>query len=637
MPDNASGPFFMRYQDVIIHVDQQGESQFTAYRARLLNSAALPMGNLAIAWNPANGPTTVHAIRVYRDGQVIDVLEKAKFEILRREDQLEAAMLDGMLTAVLHVQDLRVGDEIEVALTTSVADPTLGRNVSGLLFLGPTPPPGRFRLELGWDKDRKPNFAMAPDIRNAASESNDRITLRFDNPPVRQPVKDAPPRFQWQRALEYTTFADWPALSRQFAPLFTRAATLAGGSPLHKEAARIAAANADPLARAAAALKLVQQDVRYIYVGLNGGNFTPASADETWQRRYGDCKAKTALLLALLGELGIEAEPVLANTQGADDGLDQRLPGVKLFDHVFVRAHIGGKVYWLDGTLPPVVAPGTDPVLPLRWVLPLTASGSPLARIEWKPATVPNEIHLYEIDARAGFDQPARIVSTTIVRGVPGLQMQAQFSAISPGQLLDGMRQQLIGNTFQTVDDVTWRYDQKAGASVLKVVGTGIVDWEKSYGGGRQLALPGGGFSPPERRVRPADQDQTVPWFSKGEFTCHVTTVRVPLTTKPGEWTSKASYDTHIFGRNYYRAFDMRDGAIRMVRGLRIEKQEISAALAKVDNGRIADFDNSMGYIFYDPADPRGGIGSGRRIPTTEEIDWTGPDVPCLAPPEKKP
>lgn len=55
------------------------------------------------------------------------------------------------------------------------------------------------------------------------------------------------------------------------------------------------------------ALDLVQQQVRYVYVGLGGGTYLPASADETWNRRYGDCKGKTALLLALLGELGIAA------------------------------------------------------------------------------------------------------------------------------------------------------------------------------------------------------------------------------------------------------------------------------------------------------------------------------------------
>lgn len=637
VPDNAGGPFFMRYQDVIIHVDGKGEAQFTAYRARILNSAALPMGNLAMAWNPANGPTTVHTIRVYREGQVVDVLQNAKFEILRREDQLETATLDGMLTAVLHVPDLRVGDELEVALTTAVSDPTLGRHVSGLLYLGATPPPGRYRLELSWDKDRKPLFAISPDMRAASAESADRITLRFDNPPVRQPLKDAPPRYQWQRAVEYTTFADWPALSRQFAPLFARAATLSPQSPLRQEAARIAAAHGDPLARAAAALKLVQQDVRYIYVGLNGGNLTPATADDTWQRRYGDCKAKTALLLALLGELGIAAEPVLASTQGIDDGYDEPLPGVKLFDHVFVRAHIGGRDFWLDGTLPPVAGPALEPALPLRNVLPLTTAGSPITAVPWQPATRPDEITLFDIDARAGFDKPARITSTAIVRGLQGLQLQQQFSAVPPTQLIDAMRQRLTGDTWQTVDDVQWHYDEKAGASVLKVVGSGTVDWESTGGGGHRLALAGGGFSPPEKRVRSADQDQEAPWEGKPGYDCHVTTLRVPTTTKPGEWTSKAGFDTRMFGRNYYRAFEFRDGAICMIRGYRVEQREIPALLARTDNARIPDFDNSMAYVFHEPSDVTGRIFTGKKIPATDEIDWTSPDVPCIAAPGKAP
>jgi Zn-dependent alcohol dehydrogenase len=58
-------------------------------------------------------------------------------------------------------------------------------------FAAPTPPPGRYRIELNWDKDRKPAYALTPDLAPAASVSADRVVLRVDNPPVRQPLKDA--------------------------------------------------------------------------------------------------------------------------------------------------------------------------------------------------------------------------------------------------------------------------------------------------------------------------------------------------------------------------------------------------------------------------------------------------------------
>ncbi len=374
----------------------------------------------------------------------------------------------------------------------------------------------------------------------------------------------------------------------------------------------------------------MQQDIRYIYVGLNGGNLIPATAAETWQRRYGDCKAKTVLLLALLGELGIDAQAVLVNNSGGDDGLDQRLPSPRMFDHVLVRARIAGKSYWLDGTLPAVVPPGTLPVTPYRWVLPLTDQGNALEHLDWAPAERPDKISLFEIDARAGFDQPARITSTVITRGIEGLQQEVQFSALTRAQMLSGFRQQAIGDTWQTIEDVTWRYDQQAQASVLTISGTGMVDWDNDDGGVKSLALPGGGFPPPEKRIRSAEQDQALPYFSKPEYDCRVTTVRLPSMTRLGQWSHKDDIDTRMFGRTYYRAFAIGDGALRMVRGARIEQQEVDAASARRDNARIASFDNSMAWITYDPKGHNAVDRAAKPVPATYDMDWTADAVPCL-------
>ena len=158
VPENASGLVFVRRQDALIHLDDQGEAQYVGYRVKILHSNALQLGNISITWNPATGAPTVHAIKIYRDGESIDVLGKASFEILRREDQLEAAKLDGFLTAVLRVPDLRVGDELEVGLTTPVNDPTLGKDSAGLLMLLPNPAPGRYRFGLSWAEGRQPHI-----------------------------------------------------------------------------------------------------------------------------------------------------------------------------------------------------------------------------------------------------------------------------------------------------------------------------------------------------------------------------------------------------------------------------------------------------------------------------------------------
>lgn len=636
VPAEASGLVFVRNQDIQVHLDEQGQLHYTGYRIKILHANALQAGNLSIAWDPASGAAVVHSIKVHRGSEVIDALNDTTFEILRREDQLEAAMLDGTLTAVARIADLRVGDELEFAHTVRFKDPTVGNKDAGLLYLPPVTPPGRYRMGLSWDEGQQPTIKMTDDLTPVAQKDERAVEIRFDNPVNLTPANDAPPRFYWQRIVEFSDYPQWSEISRRFAPLYDKASNLSASSSIKKEASRIAAAHVAALDRATAALKLVQQDVRYIYVGLDGGNLTPATADETWQRRYGDCKGKTVLLLALLAELGIEAEPVLANNAGNDDGLNERLPNPQMFDHVLVRARIDGKVYYLDGTLPPVAQPSPAPTLPYRWILPLTAEGSDIERLEWRPPNVPDEVTLFEIDARAGFDQPARISRTTIVRGIDGLRQQVQFSSVTPAELLSGMRQQAIGDTWQTIEEAKWKYDQKAQASVLTISGTGKVDWDDDGEGARSIALPGGGFSPPNKRLRAADQDQNLPYFNKSEYSCFVTTVRIPSNTKIDHWASKSGFSTNLFGRNYYRAFSFKDGSVRMVRGSRVEQQEIDAVIAKRDNERIASFDNSMGYIFYDPTSQNYETESDTKVPATFEIDWTGETVPCLASSMKK-
>src|SRR3546814_1836685 len=114
----------------------------------------------------------------------------------------------------------------------------------------------------------------------------------------------------------------------------------------------------------------------------------------------------------------MEDEAVLANNSGGDDGLDERLPTPGMFDHVLVRSRIDGKTYWLHGTLPPVAGPGATPAIAYRWILPLPDAGGALEKIEWRMASKPNEIPLYELDARAGFDEQPKVESVMIDRGL---------------------------------------------------------------------------------------------------------------------------------------------------------------------------------------------------------------------------
>ncbi len=133
----------------------------------------------------------------------------------------------------------------------------------------------------------------------------------------------------------------------------------------------------------------MQQEVRYIYVGVEGGNFTPATADETRERRYGDCKGKTVLLLALLRNWAYPPKRCWPMASASMTGSTSECQSPAMFNHILVRATIDGEQYWLDGTLPPVVPPNRDSVIPYRWVLPLSTAGQSIEKIARKPLRCP--------------------------------------------------------------------------------------------------------------------------------------------------------------------------------------------------------------------------------------------------------
>ena len=229
VPAEAGGLVFIRNSDVLVRLEKDGQLQYIGYRMKILHPNALEAGNIAIAWNPAAGLPVVHSIKVYRNGVVTDVLKKTEFEVLRREDKLEAAMLDGTLTAVARVADLRVGDELEFSFTMPLNDPTLGQDNAGLLSLAPTTAPGRYRLGLSWAEGQKPAIKTTSDLKEIAKQTDQAIEVRFDNPANLKPASDAPPRYYWQRVVEYSDYPVWAAISRRFAPLYSKAATLSIG------------------------------------------------------------------------------------------------------------------------------------------------------------------------------------------------------------------------------------------------------------------------------------------------------------------------------------------------------------------------------------------------------------------------
>ncbi len=626
----------------IVYVDQQvrlvpgGSESYEAYRFKVLAPEALAVGNVTVAWSPGSDVLTVHRLQIIRDGKPIDVLATQKFAILQRESNLEQSMLDGQLTAALQASGLQVGDELDFAFTRISRDAAWGERPQGGMQFPIMGMRGAWRWRLVEPDGQRVVVKTigdlpAPVVTQAGALTDRRYTL--SDPASAVLPEQAPPRFAVTRVVQFSGYDDWRTVSRTFAPLYTRATTLSAGSPVKQEAARIAAETSDPARRIEAALRVAEDRIRYVYVGLDGGNYRPATADETWQRRFGDCKAKTALLIALLRELGIAAEPVLVSSNGGD-GIDERLPTPGAFDHIIVRATAGGASYWLDATrlgdrhladLPPPAS---------RWGLALRDDGAPLEALPATPPRLPDRIEAIDIDASAGFDKPGAYRAQHVLRGDEIFTIRAQLAGLADADAQRAVaaywRQQLPDVEPATT---TWKFDDDNRLLVLAMTGTGKVEWEGDAKQGRTHYVYYGGYPPPNELKRPKDQPQDAPWATDyPSFTCYSATVKVPAADKGFRWSfSSKPVDRTLGGVTYWRIATFEHDVVHVTRTRRTDVREISATQARQLNDAIAGFDNNKAYVFesrdkptVDVAAPGSDFGN--------FAAFAGPNPPCQRP-----
>ena len=460
-----------------------------AFYVRRVIKIAKPEGlasvkSMSTIWSPDTEGMTFHNLSILRNGQVIDLLADRKAVlVLRRETNLEQASLDGRITASRQVDGLQVGDILDFAYTLTRADPVMKGHSFAADQIALPGLIGRYRAVISWPKGApviwKTTAGFGDPTRSVVAGreqlSLDKTDILAPKPPI-----GAPLRFRRVGMIEASSFKDWSEVSKLMAPLFAKASAIAPTSPVKAEADLIAARTPDPKARAFAALQLVEDKTRYFFLGMGEGGYVPAQADDTWARRFGDCKAKTALLLALLKSMDLDAEPVLVNLQ-AGDGINELPPSLQVFNHVLVRVRIAGESYWLDGTRTGDTNPQSMHAPPYRWALPVRAAGAALEQITEPQITVPTTSTVVRLDASKGLEALATARISITYSGIVATQIRATVARAPRADLERAFRQSYSNAaTGIEIDQVTWSDDPAHDLFTVEMSGTDDMDWRKN-------------------------------------------------------------------------------------------------------------------------------------------------------------
>lgn len=271
----------------------------------------------------------------------------------------------------LAFRNLKPGDSVVVEYEVRDLGPTpFGLVFGELLPLGDVVPvretevairlPAATPLHYAVYDPNRPDAAQPPPVERTlaadASAGESAMALRewrwkFGALAAAANEPSAPSAVERIAVLHASSFADWPAAAAWFQALLRDALPQPGADPVVSELARrLAAGKTSDEAKVRAVYEFARAQVRY--VGLEFGIHTikPHSPQQVAQRQFGDCKDKATLIVALLAELGIDAQVALVRTSDLGQ-LHDGIASLGIFNHAI--AYVPALNWWLDATAVP--------------------------------------------------------------------------------------------------------------------------------------------------------------------------------------------------------------------------------------------------------------------------------------------
>ncbi len=301
---------------------------------------------LSIDFDPSYQRLVLHDVALVRGGARINQLDPAAVRIIEKEPESDAKIYDGQLTALLFLKDVRPGDVIDYAFSLDGANPLLGGRYADEYDFEATVPTALVRHRLLWPAARPLHLRGSARVEHRGAI--DVYTWERRNVEAID-VEDATPEwYDPYETVQVSEYGSWSEVAQWTLDLYKPDAGSVAAVAAAAEKIRAEHASLD--AQIAAAIRFVQDDIRYLGIEMGRGSHEPRQPGATLAQRYGDCKDKAFLLSLLLQDLGVDSHPALVNTK-LRRRLDEYLPSPFVFDHVITQVTGGGRTLWIDGTI----------------------------------------------------------------------------------------------------------------------------------------------------------------------------------------------------------------------------------------------------------------------------------------------
>jgi tetratricopeptide (TPR) repeat protein len=317
-------------------------------RRLVTKDAVQRLSQVELQWDPETEILRLHEVALWREGASRSFCERARVLLRQREGNLESQILHGRMSAILLLDDVRPGDSIEVVHSIQTVQRHPGERFDFFFLLDRSTLTGSwsFSVHLPEGATCQIHTSISPQVYASGGQ----LVREWSGtqPENREPEPLTPP---WHSPLPFghcSAYQNWGEVAGFLWRIWS---TLATDTPeLRSLAQQISSAHETSEAKAQALVRWVQDDVRYLGLEMGLGGTLPSAPTEVASRRYGDCKDKSLLLVALLGCAGIPAAPVLVHT-ALRHQTESLLPGLSGFDHAIAVLWLDGSPIFIDTTL----------------------------------------------------------------------------------------------------------------------------------------------------------------------------------------------------------------------------------------------------------------------------------------------
>jgi lipopolysaccharide biosynthesis regulator YciM len=299
-----------------------------------------------IQYSPQTQQLSVSRARIYRgEGHNIEADDLGESPVT---DESVAAYYD-LRARQYRFRDLNVGDviELEYSITPTASANAYGHYFAELVAFGGVLPCDLQRYVLHAPAEF--HLSSAEHLLSHAQlrRHRDENIYVWEKSKIAALVRE-PHSPSWSEQGAYvhvSNFQSWQALGKWYADLIRPQFEL--NPELNNQVSEIVARHPNRLDRVAAIDELVLNDTRYVALEFGVYGFKPYPVSQTFSRRFGDCKDKASLMIALLRAAGIDADIALVRTQRLGN-IISKPASVSIFDHAIV--YVPEFDLWMDGT-----------------------------------------------------------------------------------------------------------------------------------------------------------------------------------------------------------------------------------------------------------------------------------------------